>query len=122
MNAAGVMTIGASWPFSLWDIDVLSPKRPRSASEDYRVVCGVHVVTSEPVTPAGPENKRTGRFPSLFDMALFALLSGVLLLGAWMATTGRVMYILVMLVIGGALVYAVLDLAEYEIVKRKRRG
>ena len=55
-------------------------------------------------------------------MALFVLLAGVLVLGAWMATTGRVMYILVMLVIGGALLYAVLDLAEYEIVKRKRRG
>jgi hypothetical protein len=89
---------------------------------DDHVVCGVHVVTSEPVTSADPENNRTGHYPSLFDMALFVLLAGVLVLGAWMATTGRVMYILVMLVIGGALLYAVLDLAEYEIVKRKRRG
>jgi hypothetical protein len=94
----------------------------RSASEDSTVVCGVHVVTSGSAMPSDDENNRTGRFPSLFDLVLFVLLSGVLLLGAWMATMGRVVYILVMLVIAGALAYAVLDLAEYEIVKRKQRG
>jgi hypothetical protein len=55
-------------------------------------------------------------------MVRFALFSGLLLLGAWIATAGRVVYILIMLVIAGALAYAVLDLADYEIVKRKRRG
>jgi len=75
-----------------------------------------------PVTPADPNSNRTGWYPSLFDMALFALLAGILVFGAWLATTGRVMYIMIMLVIAGALVFAVLDLADYEIVKRRRRS
>jgi hypothetical protein len=61
-------------------------------------------------------------FPSLFDMGRFVLFSAVTLLVAWLAGTGRVAYTFTMLVIAAALVYAVLDLVDYEIVKRKRRG
>jgi len=50
------------------------------------------------------------------------LFSGVTLLVALVAGTGRVAYTFVMLIVGAALVYAVLDLVDYEIVKRKRRG
>jgi hypothetical protein len=39
-----------------------------------------------------------------------------------MAGVGRAAYVLVMLVIAAALAYAVLDLVDYEIVKRRRRG
>ena len=49
------------------------------------------------------------------------IFSGLTLLAAWMAGTGRVAYTFTMLVIAAALVYAVLDLVDYEIVKRKRR-
>jgi len=41
---------------------------------------------------------------------------------ALVAGAGRVAYTLIMLVIAAALAYAVLDLVDYEIVKRKRRG
>ena len=54
-------------------------------------------------------------------LAKFALLCGVILLVAWMAGTGRVAYMMVMLWIAAALGYAVLDLVDYEIVKRDRR-
>ena len=60
--------------------------------------------------------------PSLFDMGRLVLFSAVALLVAWLAGTGRVAYTFTMLVIAAALVYAVLDLVDYEIVKRKRRG
>jgi hypothetical protein len=50
------------------------------------------------------------------------VLSGVILLVAWLAGTGRVAYVLVMLWIAAAFAYAVLDLVDYEIVKRERRG
>jgi hypothetical protein len=56
------------------------------------------------------------------DMVRFVLFSGVTLLVALVAGTGRVAYTFVMLIVGAALVYAVLDLVDYEIVKRKRRG
>jgi hypothetical protein len=46
----------------------------------------------------------------------------VTLLVAWLAGTGRVAYTFTMLVIAAALVYAVLDLVDYEIVKGKRRA
>jgi hypothetical protein len=52
----------------------------------------------------------------------FMLLSGVIFLVAWLAGTGRVAYVMVMLWIAAALGYAVLDLVDYEIVKRERRG
>jgi hypothetical protein len=61
-------------------------------------------------------------FPSLFDLGKFAIFAGITVFAAWIAGTGRVMYDLVMLVVAAALLYAVLDLVDYEIVKRKRRG
>jgi hypothetical protein len=57
----------------------------------------------------------------LIQLAKFALLSGVIFFVAWMAGTGRVGYVMVMLWIAAALGYAVLDLVDYEIVKRGRR-
>jgi hypothetical protein len=58
----------------------------------------------------------------LMHVAKFALLSGLILFLAWLADTGRVAYVMVMLWIAAALAYAVLDLVDYEIVKRDRRG
>jgi hypothetical protein len=58
----------------------------------------------------------------LIHLAKFALLCGVILLVAWMAGTGRVAYVMVMLWLAAALGYALLDLVDYEIVKRERRG
>jgi heme/copper-type cytochrome/quinol oxidase subunit 4 len=55
------------------------------------------------------------------EMLKFALLAGVTLLAAWIAVTGRVAYTFAMLVIAAALAYAVLDLVDYEIVKRSKR-
>jgi len=57
----------------------------------------------------------------LIHLAKFVLLSGVILFVAWLAGTGRVAYVMVMLWIAGGLAYAVLDLVDYEIVKRERR-
>jgi len=56
----------------------------------------------------------------LIQLAKFALLSGLILFLAWLAGTGRVAYVMVMLWIAAAFCYAVLDLVDYEIVKRKR--
>jgi 4-hydroxybenzoate polyprenyltransferase len=56
----------------------------------------------------------------LIQLAKFALLSGLILFLAWLAGTGRVAYVMVMLWIAAALGYAVIDLVDYEIVKRKR--
>jgi hypothetical protein len=50
----------------------------------------------------------------------FAFFSGVLFLVAWVAGTGRVAYTLIMLVVAAALVFAVLDLLDYQMVKRKK--
>ena len=58
----------------------------------------------------------------LIQLAKFALLSGLILFLAWLAGTGRVAYVMVMLWIAAAFGYAVLDLVDYEIVKRRRRG
>jgi hypothetical protein len=58
----------------------------------------------------------------LIHLGKFVLLSGVILFVAWLAGTGRVAYVMVMLWIGGALGYAVLELVDYEIVKKDRRG
>jgi hypothetical protein len=58
----------------------------------------------------------------LIQLAKFAFLSGVILFVAWLAGTGRVAYMMVMLWIAAALGYAVLDLVDYEIVKRRSRG
>jgi hypothetical protein len=57
----------------------------------------------------------------LIQVAKFALLSGLILFLAWLAGTGRVAYVMVMLWIAAGLAYAVLDLVDYEIVKRERR-
>jgi len=43
-------------------------------------------------------------------------------LAAWVAGTGRVAYMMIMLVVAAALAYAVLDLVDYEVVKRKRHN
>jgi len=64
---------------------------------------------------------RTIRFPGLFDLVRFAVFLVLTLVAAWIAGTGRVAYILTMLVIAAALAYAVLDLADYEIAKRRRQ-
>jgi hypothetical protein len=58
----------------------------------------------------------------LIHLGKFAFLSGVILFVAWMAGTGHVAYTMVMLWIAAALGYAVLDLADYQIVKKKRGG
>jgi hypothetical protein len=71
-------------------------------------------------------NSRKGtwkmHFPSLFDLGKFALFAGITVFAAWIAGTSWVMYDLVMLVVAAAVLYAVLDLVDYEIVKRNRRG
>lgn len=56
------------------------------------------------------------------ELAKFALLAGVTLLAAWTAVTGRVAYTFAMLVIAAALAFALLDLVDCEIVKRRRRN
>jgi hypothetical protein len=58
----------------------------------------------------------------LIELAKFALLSGLILFLAWLASTGRVAYVMVMLWIAAGLAYAVLDLTGYEIVKTEGRG
>jgi hypothetical protein len=57
----------------------------------------------------------------LIQLGKFVLLSGVILFLAWLAGTGRVAYVMVMLWIAAALGYAVIDLVDHEIVKRGRR-
>ena len=47
---------------------------------------------------------------------------GLIFFLAWLAGTGRVAYIMIMLWIAAGLAYAVLDLVDYEVVKRERRG
>jgi hypothetical protein len=59
-------------------------------------------------------------FPSLVDLGKFVLFAGITVLAAWIAETGRMMYDLIMLIVAAALVYAVLDLVDYEIAKKKR--
>jgi hypothetical protein len=58
----------------------------------------------------------------LIHLAKFVPSSGVILFVAWLAGTGRVAYIMIMLWIAAALGYAVLDLVDFEIVKKGRRG
>ena len=57
----------------------------------------------------------------LTHVAKFVLLAGLILFVAWMAGTGRVAYVMVMLWIAAALAYALIDLVDYELVKRERR-
>jgi hypothetical protein len=58
----------------------------------------------------------------LMHLAKFVVLAGVTFFIAWLAGTGRVAYIMVMLWIAAAFAYAVVDLVDYEIVKRGRRS
>jgi hypothetical protein len=58
----------------------------------------------------------------LIELAKFAVLSGLILFLAWLASIGRAAYMMIMLWIAAGLAYAVLDLIDYEIVKRERRG
>jgi hypothetical protein len=58
----------------------------------------------------------------LIHPAKFVFLCGVILFVAWLAGTGRVAYVMVMIWIAAGLAYAVLDLVDYEIVRRDRRG
>jgi hypothetical protein len=58
----------------------------------------------------------------LIELAKFAVLCGLILFLAWLASTGRVAYMMIMLWIAAGLAFAVLDLIGYEIVKRERRG
>ena len=83
---------------------------------------GPAVVISRPVAPGAdsPTRRRRAPYPSASDLGKFALFSGLTVLAAWIAGTGRVAYVLIMLVIAAALAYAVLDLVDYEIAKRKR--
>lgn len=69
-----------------------------------------------------PPNRKKRRYPSLFDLVRFVFFAGLTFLAAWMAGIGHAAYVLVMLVIAAALAYAVIDLVDYEIVKRRRRG
>ena len=69
-----------------------------------------------------PEKPRAFHRPSLFDLARFVLFSGLTILAAWIAAFGRVAYTIIMLVVGAALAFAVLDLVDMQIVKRKRQG
>ena len=54
--------------------------------------------------------------------AMFVGLCGVIFFIAWLAGTGRVGYVMVMLWIAAAFGFAVIDLVGYELVKRERRG
>ena len=58
----------------------------------------------------------------LIHLAKFVLVCGVILFVAWLAGTGRVGYVMVMLWIAAAFAYAVIDLVDYELVKRDRRS
>jgi len=58
----------------------------------------------------------------LIELARFAALSGLIFFLAWLASTGRVAYVMIMLWLAAGLAYAVLDLVGYEIVKSERRG
>jgi len=53
-------------------------------------------------------------------LAKFVLIAGVIVFVAWLAGTGRVGYVMVMLWIAAALAYAILDLVDYELKKRER--
>lgn len=55
------------------------------------------------------------------NLVKFALLAGLIFLAAWIASTGHVGYTLIMLIVAAALAYAVLDLIDYEMVKREKR-
>jgi hypothetical protein len=72
--------------------------------------------------PNDPKSRQDVHHPSLFDLVRFVFYCGLIVLGAVIAGTGRVAYTLIMLVIAAALGYAILDLVDMEIVRRKRRA
>ena len=72
------------------------------------------------MTETEPRTNGNRHYPSLFDLVRFAFFLGLTLLVAWIAGTGRVAYMFVMLLIAAALAYAALDLVDYEIAKRRR--
>ena len=53
------------------------------------------------------------------EVGRFVLFACVTVLAAWFAATGRVAYMLTMLVIGAALGYAVIDCVGYELVRKR---
>ena len=55
------------------------------------------------------------------EIGRFVGFAAVTVLVAWVAATGRVAYMFTMLVIAGALGYAVIDCVGYEIVRKQRR-
>jgi hypothetical protein len=55
------------------------------------------------------------------ELAKFACFAALTILVAWLAATGRVAYMFTMLVIAGALAFAVIDCVGYEIVKKRDR-
>lgn len=58
----------------------------------------------------------------LVQILKFVILCGVIFFVAWLAGTGHVGYVMVMLWIGAAFAFAVLDLVDYELKKREPRG
>ena len=58
----------------------------------------------------------------MIEMATLAFGAGVIFFLAWLAGTGRVAYVMIMLWLAAGLAYALLDLVGYEIVKSERRG
>lgn len=57
----------------------------------------------------------------MIEMATLAFVAGVIFLLAWLASTGRVAYVLLMLWIAAGLAFAAIDLIGYELVKKGRR-
>jgi hypothetical protein len=63
----------------------------------------------------------SGRESMVMQLGKFALGAGLIFFVAWLATTGRVAYVMVMLWIAAALGWALLDLVGYELVRKNRR-
>jgi hypothetical protein len=57
----------------------------------------------------------------LTHLVTFAFGSGLLFFLAWLAGTGRVAYVMIMLWIAVGLAFAVLELVGYELVKKEQR-
>jgi hypothetical protein len=69
-----------------------------------------------------PSTARGIPVPTLLDLVKFVAFAGITLLGVLLAGAGRVAYTMIMLIIAAALVYAAIDLVDYEMVKKKRPG
>jgi hypothetical protein len=102
---------------------VLRQEQPDALSLPHTLSSANVTLPSDRKHSAGYSNgRRDIHFPSLTDLARFAFFSGLTLLAAWIAGTGRVGYTLIMLVIAAALAFAVLELVDYEVVKKRHRG